>query len=264
MVSPAPPVILCIGGHDPTGGAGIQADIETGGALGCHVATVVACLTVQDTVNLSEIHPVDPALVVRQARAVLGDLPVQAIKLGLLGSADAARAVATVIDDAPGVPVVLDPVLAAGGGTDLGSPGLIEALREAVLPRTTVATPNSPEARRLAGREDLTDCAADLLAMGCAAVLVTGGHEPGERLASRLFRPGVAEVRFESRRLPGAFHGTGCTLATAIAAGLARRRALEDAIRAAQAYTGAAMAAAVRLGHGQRLLRRWGRDEAQR
>lgn len=257
-MSAAPPVILCIGGHDPTGGAGIQADIETGVALGCHVATVVTCLTVQDTVNLSEIHPVEPALVVRQARAVLGDLPLQAIKLGLLGSAEVARGVATVIDDAAGIPVVLDPVLAAGGGADLGSPALIAALREALLPRAALATPNSPEAQRLTGREDLADCAADLLATGCAAVLMTGGHEPGEHLTNRLFRPGMAEARFESRRLPGSFHGTGCTLATAIAAGLARRCALEDAIRAAQAYTGTAVAAAARLGRGQLLLRRGG------
>jgi hydroxymethylpyrimidine/phosphomethylpyrimidine kinase len=255
-VNPAPPVILCIGGHDPCGGAGIQADIETGGALGCHVATVVACLTVQDTVNLSESQPVDPALVVRQARAVLHDLPVRAIKLGLLGSAEVARAVATVVDDAHGVPVVLDPVLAAGGGTDLGSPDLIAALREAVLPRAALATPNSPEARRLAGCETLADCATGLLATGCAAVLVTGGHEPGERLVSRLFRPGVAEARFESRRLPGAFRGTGCTLATAIAAGLAHGQSLDAAVHAAHDYTHAAVAAAVRLGRGQRLLRR--------
>ena len=259
-----PPVILCIGGHDPGGGAGIQADIETGVALGCHVATVVACLTVQDTRDVREIHPVDPGLVARQARVVLDDLPVRAVKVGLLGSATVARSVAAVLAAAPGLPVVLDPVLAAGGGRDLGGDPLILALRESLLPRATLVTPNSVELRRLGGRHGVAEAVADLLALGCGAVLVTGGHDPGERLVSRLFRPGQPERRFEVARLAGEFHGTGCTLAAAVAAGLAAGRPLEDAIAAAHAYTGTAVARAVPLGHGQWLLRRGGADAGPR
>ena len=250
------PVILCIGGHDPVGGAGIQADIETGVALGCHVATVITCLTVQDTRDVMALHPVDPALVVRQARAVLDDLPVRAVKLGLLASPPVVRAVRDVLELAGPVPVVVDPVLAAGGGRDLGSAALIAALRDLVVPLATLLTPNSGEARRIAGCDDLAECAAVLLAAGCGAVLVTGGHEPEPTVVSRLFRPGLPEACFETARLPGEFHGTGCTLATAIAAGLARGLTLDDAIDAGQAFVGAAVAGAVALGRGQRLLRR--------
>lgn len=259
-MSRLPPVLLCIGGHDPTGGAGIQADIETGVSLGCHVATAVACLTVQDTRDVREVHPVDPALVARQARAVLDDLPVRAIKLGLLGSPEVARAVAQVVSTVAGIPVVADPVLAAGGGRDLGDATLVSALQGHVFPLATLLTPNSVEARRLASGQDLADCASELLATGCGAVLITGGHEPGERLVSRLFRPGLPETRFDAHRVAGAFHGTGCTLATAVAAALAHGRDLVHAVRAAHAYTSAAVAAALPLGHGQRLLRRGGSD----
>jgi len=252
------PVVLSLAGHDPVGGAGIQADIETALALGCHPATVVTCLTVQDTTNVCELVPIDPEIVLKQARAVLADLPVRAIKVGLLGSAAVATAVAEVLREAAEIAVVVDPVLAAGGGRDLADPALVAALVETLLPRATLVTPNSDEARRLTGRDDPAGCAAALLRTGCRAVLVTGGHEPGERLVNRLYRPGQPERTFETPRLSGRFRGTGCTLATAIAAGLANGLALEEAVPRAMAYTSAAIRAASPLGRGQWILDRRG------
>jgi len=250
------PVVLSIAGHDPVGGAGIQADIETALALGCHPATAVACLTVQDTTNVAELVPIDPELVAKQAIAVLADLPVRAIKVGLLGSAAVASAVADVLAETGDVPVVVDPVLAAGGGRDLADAELIAALLGALLPRATLATPNSDEARRLTGHDEPADQAAALLRTGCRAVLLTGGHEPGERLVNRLYRPGQPERTFETPRLPGRFRGTGCTLATAIAAGLAQGLALEESVQRAMTFTSAAVRAARPLGHGQWILDR--------
>lgn len=259
MSTAAVPVVLSIAGHDPVGGAGIQADIETALALGCHPATVVTCLTVQDTTNVAELAPIDPKFVAKQARAVLADLPVRAIKVGLLGSAAVATAVAEVLAQAGGMPVVVDPVLAAGGGRDLADPALVAALVDALLPRATLVTPNSDEARRLTGRDEPAGCAAALLRTGCGAVLVTGGHEPGEQLVNRLYQPGQPERTFEVHRVPGQFRGTGCTLATAIAALLARGVALDEAVSRAMTFTSTAIGAARPIGRGQWILGRCGK-----
>jgi len=256
MSSPALPVLLSLAGHDPVGGAGIQADIETATALGCHAATVITCLTVQDTADVAEVAPVDSALLRRQARAVLGDLDVGAVKIGLLGSAGIAIAVAELLGEAPPRPMVADPILAAGGGRDLADPDLIRAIRQGILPRASLVTPNSEEARRLTGCGSLADCAAALLRDGCGAVLITGGHEPGDSLVNRLYRPGEACREFATTRLPGRFRGTGCTLSTAIAAHLAHGQALEVAIERAMVFTSAAIRAARPLGRGRWLLGR--------
>jgi len=252
------PVLLSIAGHDPVGGAGIQADIETALALGCQPATAITCLTVQDTINVAELASIDPDLVAKQGRAVLADLPVRAIKVGLLGSAAVASAIADVLAEAGDVPIVVDPVLAAGGGRDLADPALIAVLLDALLPRATLTTPNSDEARRLTGRDDPADCAAALLRAGCRAVLLTGGHEPGDRLVNRLYQPRQPERTFETPRLPGRFRGTGCTLATAIAAGLATGLGLDEAVQRAMDFTSAAIRAARPLGRGQWILDRHG------
>ena len=254
--APPTPVVLSLAGHDPVGGAGIQADIETAMALGCHATTVIACLTVQDTTDAQEVAPTVPGLVARQARAVLADLPIGAIKVGLMGSAAVVAAVAGVLAEASGVPVVIDPVLASGGGHDLADARLIQAMLESILPLASLVTPNSDEARRLTGQEDLADCAAALLRTGCRAVLVTGGHETGPTVVNRLYRPAATTVAFETPRLAGRFRGTGCTLSTAIAAHLAHGRDLEDAIEQAMAFTSAAIRAARPLGRGRWLLGR--------
>jgi hydroxymethylpyrimidine/phosphomethylpyrimidine kinase len=148
-MKPQLPVVLCLSGHDPTGGAGIQADIETVSRFGCYPCSVVTALTVQDTHNVRKILPQRSGELLEQARTVLLDLPVDAVKIGLLGSVDIVYAVDELLKIAGGIPVVLDPILAAGGGTNLANEALIEALIETLIPRATVLTPNSPEARKL-------------------------------------------------------------------------------------------------------------------
>ncbi len=250
------PVILCIAGHDPSGGAGIQADIETAAALGCHAATTVTCLTVQNSAEFDELNPVESRLVTAQLHTILSDLPVAAIKVGLLGSADNLSAVAAMLRRHRGIPVIFDPVLASGTGKELVSSFLIVSIIAEFLKLTTLCTPNSIEARKLSGREDLDEAAAELLDSGAGAVLLSGGHEPGDTLENRLYTRDAPPRSWALERLPGAFHGTGCTLSTAIACHLAQGMELNEAIEAAQRYVSAALRDAERLGAGQAFPRR--------
>lgn len=254
-MSPHPPVVLCLSGHDPTGGAGVQADIETLRALGCHPATVVTALTAQDTRDVQAVYPQAPDLFLSQARLVLADLPVVAIKIGLLGSAGIALAVAELLGEAGPVPVVLDPILAAGGGHALASHQLLEALISRLIPLATVITPNTPEACRLSGQQEPAASAAALLALGCPNVLLTGTHEDGPDVVNRWYSSdGVVESRWP--RLPDTYHGSGCTLASAVAGGLACGLPLGEAVARAERYTHAALRAAYAVGLGQWLPRR--------
>jgi len=249
----ARPVVMTFSGHDPGGGAGIQADIEALASVGCHAAPVVTALTVQDTRDVASVHPVDPGLVLDQARAVLADLPVAAFKIGLLGSAEVASALAGLLDAHPGLPLVLDPITAAGGGTPLAGERLVEAMR-ALLPRVTVVTPNTLEAARLAPDAPDVDARAEaLLAAGCGHVLVTGTHDGEGAVCHRLYgRDGTREA-WSWPRLPHVYHGSGCTLAAALAGQLARGAAPRDAALEAQASTWATLDHGTRPGHGQHL-----------
>lgn len=246
-MSAAPPIVLAIAASDPTGGAGIQADLLTLASLGCHPASAITALTVQDTHGVARIEAVEADLVVAQARAVLADLPVAAVKLGVLGSPANAAAVAQLLAEHPKLPVVLDPVLASGRGDPLADAASLQVL----LPRTTVLTPNSVEARRLAGLDVLEECARKIVQTGCRYVLVTGTHEAGPQVVNTLYdaRGKVREDRWP--RLPGSYHGSGCTLASALAAFLARGMGIPEAARAAQDYTWQALASGFRPGSGQ-------------
>jgi len=248
-MSSVPPVVLTFAASDPTGGAGLQADVLTLGAMGCHPLSVLTALTVQDTSGVERMLPIDSAWVAEQARRVLEDIAVDAFKLGVLGSAQNVRAIAELVADYPAVPLVLDPVLASARGDELATADVIEALAATIVPQSTVVTPNSIEARRLGG-------AGRLLELGCDYVLVTGTHEAGAEVINTLYdaRGVVREDRWQ--RLPGSYHGSGCTLASAIAAGLAGGREPPEAVREAQAYTWQALAAAFRPGHGQSIPRR--------
>jgi hydroxymethylpyrimidine/phosphomethylpyrimidine kinase len=257
MINPHSPIVLSLAGHDPCGGAGIQADIEALTANGCRAATVVTCLTVQDTVNLQRAAPVAPELVEQQARAVLDDLPVAAIKTGLIAQVDTVERIADLLAEYPHLPVVIDPVLAAGGGTDLADERLLGAFRSTLLPHATLLTPNTQEARRLAGAEEPDRCAERLLALGCGNVLITGTHEEGVEVVNRLYSGDGDLLAWNWPRLPGSYHGSGCTLAAAIAAWLARGEPLAEAVAAAQRYTWNTLAAAVRPGRGQALPNRF-------
>jgi hydroxymethylpyrimidine/phosphomethylpyrimidine kinase len=239
-----PPIVLTFAASDPTGGAGMQADLLTLAALGCHPLSVLTGLTVQDTSGVEHLEPVDARLVARQARRVLAESRVAAFKVGVLASADNVRAVAEVAAAHTNVPLVLDPVLASGRGDELASHAVLATLLEALVPRATVVTPNTLEAERLGG-------AKGLLERGCRYVLVTGTHEPGEEVSNKLYGPAglVREDRWQ--RLPESYHGSGCTLASAIAAQLAKGHAVPEAVREAQEFTWRTLAAGFRSGAGQ-------------
>lgn len=254
----SPPAVLAFAASDPTSGAGVQADLLTLAALGCHPLCALTALTVQDTEGVARVAAIGAELVAEQARRVLADIPVAAFKIGVLGSAAGARAVAGVLAEHPGVPVVLDPVLASARGDALSDRDSFAALREALLPLTTVATPNSVEARRLApGFADLGECARDMIERGCKYVLVTGTHEPTAEVVNRLYG-GRGEVRADRwPRLPESYHGSGCTLASAIAAALAHGAAVPDAVIKAQEFTWQSLAAGYRPGRGQHVPNRF-------
>src|SRR5919108_1930918 len=208
---PAPPMVLSFAASDPTSGAGLQADLLTLAALGCHPLSVVTALTAQDTSGVARVLPIESAWIAEQASRVLGDISVAAFKAGVLGSAANVRAVAEIVAAHADAPFVVDPVLASGRGDRLADEDAIEALRESLLPRTTVLTPNSIEARRLTGERDLAACARALADHGCEYVLITGGHEAGTEVVNTLYDESgvVREDRWP--RLAPSYHGPGCT-----------------------------------------------------
>jgi hydroxymethylpyrimidine/phosphomethylpyrimidine kinase len=255
MSSPRP-IVLVFSASDPTCGAGMQADVLAIAGLGCHPLSVLTAITAQDTRGVQGALALEPEWIARQARAVLADMPVAAFKIGMLGSARNAEAVAGILDEHSRTPVVLDPVLASGRGDLLSNSETLAALRSALLPRATVLTPNSLEARRLAlAAPDaaLPDCARVLADLGCGHVLITGTHEPGAQVVNTLYA-GSAVLR-EDRwpRLAGEYHGSGCTLASALAAMLARGMAVPEAAQAAQAYTWKTLDSGYRPGQGQHI-----------
>ena len=263
-----PPIVLSFAASDPTGGAGLQADLLTLASMGCHPLSVVTALTVQDTRGVDDLLAIDSDWVVDQARKLLEDMPVAAFKLGVLGSVENITAIAEIISDYPEVPVILDPVLASGRGDTLAGEDMIIAMRELIIPQTTVLTPNSMEARRLAeedGDEDdpgLDECASRLVSLGCEFVLITGTHENTAEVINTLYgEEGI--VRSDRwKRLPGSYHGSGCTLASAIAATMANGLDVPEAVREAQEYTWQALAHGFRPGMGQHLPDRffWARE----
>ncbi|HEY5291289.1 MAG TPA: bifunctional hydroxymethylpyrimidine kinase/phosphomethylpyrimidine kinase [Burkholderiales bacterium] len=267
MPTSLPPIVLSFAATDPTGGAGIQADLLTLSSMGCHALTVVTAITVQDTAGVEDVLPIDADWVSDQARVLLEDMPVAAFKIGLVGSVENCAAIAEVVSDYPDVPLILDPVLASGRGDEMATEDMIDAMREMLIPQTTIITPNSLEARRLAddgGDEErsLEDCAKRILEMGCEYVLITGTHENTPQVINTLYgQQGV--IRSDSwERLPGSYHGSGCTLASAIAATLANGLDIPEAVREAQEYTWQTLNAGFRPGMGQHIPDRffWARE----
>lgn len=256
MASSSPGRVLIIAGSDSGGGAGVQADIKTVTALGGYAATAITALTVQNTLGVSDVWTAPPALVLAQADAVLGDIGADVIKLGMLGSAALATAVADWLDGpAAGLPVVVDPVMVAKGGARLLDDAAVAVLRERLTPRAALLTPNAPEAEALTGLEvaDLDGqrrAAEALLALGAQAVLVKGGHVPGPVVVDLLATAaGAVELR-QPRQETRHTHGTGCTLASACATGLAQGLSVAAAVARAQRYVAEAIRQAPGLGAG--------------
>ncbi|HEY2200523.1 MAG TPA: bifunctional hydroxymethylpyrimidine kinase/phosphomethylpyrimidine kinase [Solirubrobacteraceae bacterium] len=250
------PRALSIAGSDSGGGAGIQADLKAFARCGVHGTTAITAITAQSTTGVTAIHPVPPGVVLAQVRAVVQDIGVDAVKVGMLGTAEITLAVARVIDELPaGTPVVVDPVMVAESGARLLDPDAQRTLVEEILPRATVLTPNLPEARLLAGEmpraaeEDgeAEALARALLALGPRIVVLTGGHRAR---AADLFLDSAGDgsiVSIEGEREPdGAAHGSGCTHSSVLAAQLALGRSPLDGARAARALAGAAIANGLR------------------
>jgi hydroxymethylpyrimidine/phosphomethylpyrimidine kinase len=251
------PIAMTIAGHDPTGGAGIQADIEAIISMGCHACSVVTSVTVQDTARVIAYAPMDADLVIHQARTVLEDMPVDAIKIGMLASREIVEAVHSILVDYPHIPVILDPVMASGGGNPLMEDEMLDALLTLLLPQTTILTPNSIEARRLAPNSDTLDaCAMSLLDHGCRYVLITGTHENTQQVNNTLYGNNRKLDTYSWERLEGSYHGSGCTLASAITALIAQGQEPLTALFEAQNFTWQSLRHGYQLGMGQKLPNR--------
>lgn len=253
------PVMLSIAGSDPSGGAGIQADIKTASALGVYSAAVLTALTAQNTTGVQGIHAVPPEFVEQQLTSVLDDLDVAAVKIGMLGTPEVTSRVARLLGERGAANVVLDPVMVATSGDRLVPEESVAVIREQLLPLSALVTPNVPEAALLTGRsvEDLDGLEAAgraLVEMGARAALVKGGHLTGEDSVDVLVTTaGVTRLTAPRVRTPHT-HGTGCTLSSAVAAFLVRGESLADAVERAKTYLSAALASGARrevgFGHG--------------
>lgn len=271
MPAQSPPIVMIFAASDPTGGAGLQADLMTVSSMGCHGVTVLTGYTVQDTAGVEDFAALDAEFVDDQARVVLEDMPVAAFKLGVLGSVEIVATVAEIVSDYPDIPLVLDPVLASGRGDVFADEDVLGAIRELLVPQATIVTPNSIEARRLASQNedgeedsslDLSLCAKRLIEWGTEFVLITGTHENSVDVINYLYSEDGLMRSDTWQRLVGSYHGSGCTLASALAALLANGLDIPEAVREAQEYTWQTLAAAFRLGMGQHLPDRffWARE----
>lgn len=247
-----PPLVLCISGHDPTGGAGIQADIEAVAARGARAVTLVTALTLQDTHQVKAFQCVDPGFLLQQGRSLLAELPVAAVKIGMLGNEEILSVVVELLRDCMAIPRIVDPVLAGGGGGLLTGSSMVEAIREQLLPLTTLLTPNAPELAALAGGLEAPDLAAGfLIEQGCKQVLVTGTHNPGAQVINTLYDDKGLVAEWAWPRLARSFHGSGCTLAAAIAAELAKGFNSKEASAIAQQYCIETLTAGYQPANGQ-------------
>jgi hydroxymethylpyrimidine/phosphomethylpyrimidine kinase len=252
------PSALVFAGSDPSGGAGLQADLQAIAALGAHALTVVTALTVQDNDRVFAVEPVPADLLRRQAQALIDKIDVAAVKIGIVGNRANAEAIAGILQALrrrkPSLPVVLDTVLASGRGDALSADDPVQGL-DPLLPLATVVMPNLPEAARLCGGERDIEAQAATLLKYCPNVLIKGGHGSGAEVENRWFARDTQQT-WRWPRLAGDYHGTGCTLASAAAALLAQGRSMEEALTMAQAYCHRALESAYAIADGQRIPER--------
>lgn len=256
----AKPVVMSISGHDPGGGAGIQADIEAITSQSCHPVSVMTCITVQDTHGVYRVEALPDYLILQQAEALLSDMQVATLKFGLLGSLEAIRTARVIIKEAPSdVPVVLDPILALNEAQHDTGNMAVDMMREYILPHTNLITPNKKELARLSGlpNASITEQAKQLQAYGCHHVLVKDVESDHKAsFVNQLFTDGVLRRTWSWERLPHLYYGPGCTLASACAAQLAHQPDLEKALTTAQAYTWGSLEAGLNVGQGRRIPQR--------
>jgi len=243
--------VLILSGLDPSGGAGIQADIQAVTALGCHPLPVLSCLTVQDTRNVYNATATAPDIVRQQLECLAADTPIHVIKTGALGNADVVDVLVDFLAKHPDIPLITDPVVKAAGGGDLADEALIARMKERLFRHAEIITPNSIELSLLGADEDPARAAQNLLETGCKSVLATGGHGEGDEIINTLYRLNQEPAHFYIERIGGEYHGTGCTLAASIAAGRAAGLTAEASIAQAQDYVLGAIRQALRVGRGQ-------------
>ena len=245
------PHVLVVSGLDPSGGAGIQADIQAITALGCHPLPVLSCVTVQDTRNVYGASTIDPDIIRQQLERLAEDSPIAAIKTGALGSAEVVDVLVDFLAKHPGIPLITDPVIKAAGGGDLADEALIDRMKQRLFPLAEMLTPNGIELALLGESDDPDTAANNLLNTGCHSVLATGGHGKGQDIINIVYSKGSAPKSFHVERVGGEYHGTGCTLAAAIAAGRASRLGIDAAIGQAQNFVSRAVRHALKVGKGQ-------------
>ncbi|MCV6636703.1 hydroxymethylpyrimidine/phosphomethylpyrimidine kinase [Candidatus Albibeggiatoa sp. nov. NOAA] len=245
------PIVLVFAGNDPTGGAGLCADTQALALTDCHIAPVVTCTTVQDTHNVHQILPLKKEHIFRQAEVVLNDMSIAAIKLGLLGSLDAIEAVAQILQIYPDLPVIFDPILAAGGGQNLSNQTIQDALLDLIVPRTTVITPNTQEIQKLTGLNNWQQAANNLQQKGCEWVCLTGTHDDTDQVVNRLYHQQQCVQSLHWERLPETYHGSGCTLAASVAGYIAQGKTILNAVEAAQQLTYRSLQRGYQAGQGQ-------------
>lgn len=246
------PVVLSFSGNDPTGGAGIQADIEAVASMGARVAPVITALTIQDTQNVKYFSATDAKIVTEQARAILEDMPVAAFKIGMVGSMENIDAIHSILHDYRNLPIIVDPIISAGGGTSLTTEEMALAYSDLLFPLTTLVTPNSNEVRLLAPEADSLDsCAQELMDDGCDYVLLTGTHEGTEQVINSLYGQHTKIKSCLWERLPHSYHGSGCTLTSAITGLIAKGHSVPDAVQIAQEYAWDSLFHGYQSGMGQ-------------
>jgi hydroxymethylpyrimidine/phosphomethylpyrimidine kinase len=243
-----------LSGLDPSGGAGIQADIQAITSIGAHPLPVLTCLTVQDTRNVYGAEPVSPDLIKQQLECLAQDTPIHAIKTGALGNAEVVEVLVEFVQKHSGVPLIVDPVIKAAGGGDLADDALVTAMKDKLFARAEMITPNGIELAQLGGSDDPAEAARNLLQTGCESVLATGGHGTGIHIINTLYNHAPEPMEWEVERVgSNEYHGTGCTLAAAIAAGRAMGLSPRAAISQAQNYVHRALLHALTVGQGQRV-----------
>ncbi len=269
-----PPSVMTFAATDPSSGAGLQADILTFASIGCHPLSVVTGITVQDTVGVENMMTFDADWVDEQARTILEDMQVMAFKIGMIGSVENVAVIAEIVADYPDVPLLIDPVLSSGRGDELANDNVQAAMLDLLIPQATLITPNSIEARRLAFYNDdsdeaenasLDESALRLLDVGSEYVLITGTHERTAEVTNTLYGADGLIKAYNWERLPGSYHGSGCTLTSAIAACIAHGLSMEEAILEAQEYTWKTLKAGFRPGMGQYIPDRmfWAREDEE-
>ena len=257
-----PPVVMVVGGMDPSGGAGLCADIQTMSAMGCHAAPVTTALTVQDTASVTNFQLVDLELIQAQMQAVFHDMPISAVKTGMLGNREIVSVIAEELKQRPGIPLIVDPVLRSNKDDNLSEDSLTLSITELLLPLATLISPNIPEAALLAGKQltdnvDADECASLLYSSDIhCACMITGTHAQTTKVINRYYRQGRLVKEWAWPRLQYEYHGSGCTLASAITAGIARGLEMEQALEQAQRFVINSLQSGFKPGQGQHIPNR--------